>query len=108
MFPRRRERCCQQSASRGRKGHNVLEDYSKILVMVTGATGYVGGRLVPRLLAKGYRLKEIARQAGFADEFHLSKTFKQMEGMSPRAYRQRALAEGEGTPPGGADAADLP
>ena len=60
------------------------------------------------LLAKGSRLKEIAWQAGFADEFHLSKTFKQVEGMSPRAYRQRALAEGEGTPPGGADAADLP
>jgi AraC-like DNA-binding protein len=39
------------------------------------------------LLEKGYRLKEIAAQAGFFDEFHLSKTFKQVEGVSPRAYR---------------------
>jgi len=38
-----------------------LEDYSKILVMVTGATGYVGGRLVPRLLAKGYRVRCLVR-----------------------------------------------
>ena len=26
-------------------------------VLVAGATGYVGGRLVPRLLADGYRVK---------------------------------------------------
>lgn len=38
-----------------------MEDYSKILVMVTGATGYVGGRLVPRLLAKGYRVRCLVR-----------------------------------------------
>ncbi|MDQ6829765.1 MAG: SDR family oxidoreductase [Gemmatimonadota bacterium] len=31
------------------------------LVLVTGATGYVGGRLVPRLLAAGYRVRCVVR-----------------------------------------------
>jgi uncharacterized protein YbjT (DUF2867 family) len=31
------------------------------LVLVTGATGYVGGRLVPRLLEAGYRVRCLAR-----------------------------------------------
>lgn len=30
-------------------------------VLVTGATGYVGGRLVPRLLDAGYRVRVLAR-----------------------------------------------
>lgn len=37
-----------------------MED-SKPLILVTGATGYVGGRLVPRLLAQGYRVRCMAR-----------------------------------------------
>lgn len=32
-------------------------------VLVTGATGYIGGRLVPRLLARGYDVRCIARDA---------------------------------------------
>jgi NAD(P)-dependent dehydrogenase (short-subunit alcohol dehydrogenase family) len=31
------------------------------LILITGATGYVGGRLVPRLLAAGYRVRCLAR-----------------------------------------------
>jgi uncharacterized protein YbjT (DUF2867 family) len=31
-------------------------------VLVTGATGYIGGRLVPRLLEAGFRLRCLARQ----------------------------------------------
>ena len=46
--------------------------------------------LAKGLLAKGYRLKEIAWQVGFTDEFHLSRTFKQVAGVSPRAYRRQA------------------
>jgi len=38
------------------------------------------------LLLKGERLKDIAAQTGFYDEFHLSKTFKQITGISPREY----------------------
>lgn len=33
------------------------------LVLVTGATGYIGGRLVPRLLAAGYRVRCLVRSA---------------------------------------------
>jgi len=37
-------------------------DKSK-LVLVTGATGYIGGRLVPALLEAGYRVRALARDA---------------------------------------------
>ncbi|HSL46134.1 MAG TPA: NAD(P)H-binding protein, partial [Anaerolineales bacterium] len=33
-------------------------------ILVTGATGYVGGRLVPRLLEAGYRVRCLVRDPG--------------------------------------------
>ncbi|MFM6977855.1 MAG: NAD(P)H-binding protein, partial [Micrococcales bacterium] len=33
----------------------------KPLALVTGATGYIGGRLIPELLAAGYRVRVLAR-----------------------------------------------
>lgn len=33
-------------------------------ILVTGATGYIGGRLVPRLLEEGYRVRCLARDPG--------------------------------------------
>ena len=33
-------------------------------VLVTGATGYVGGRLIPQLLAAGYRVRALGRSLG--------------------------------------------
>ena len=36
----------------------------KRLILVTGATGYVGGRLAPRLLEAGYRVRVLARDPG--------------------------------------------
>ncbi len=38
------------------------------------------------LLLKGYPLKAIAAQLGFVDAFHLSKTFKRMEGTPPSEF----------------------
>ncbi len=38
------------------------------------------------LLLKGYPLKAIAAQLGFADAFHFSKTFKRVEGIPPREF----------------------
>src|SRR5512141_791873 len=35
----------------------------KTLVLVTGATGYIGGRLVTRLLEEGYRVRVLVRDA---------------------------------------------
>ncbi|MCK4855609.1 MAG: NAD(P)H-binding protein, partial [Bacteroidales bacterium] len=36
------------------------------IVLITGATGYIGGRLVPELLARGYRVRIMVR--GFSPE----------------------------------------
>jgi NAD(P)-dependent dehydrogenase (short-subunit alcohol dehydrogenase family) len=36
-------------------------DQTKPLILVTGATGYVGGRLIPRLLGAGYRVRAMGR-----------------------------------------------
>ena len=49
--------------------------------------------LVKVLLAKGYPLKAITEQVGFYDPFHLSKAFKQLEGVSPRAYQRNRSCE---------------
>jgi AraC-like DNA-binding protein len=38
------------------------------------------------LLMKGQRLKTIAVHTGFCDPYHLSKTFKRVEGVSPRNW----------------------
>lgn len=38
-----------------------MSTQNKPLILVTGATGYVGGRLVPRLLDAGYRVRVMTR-----------------------------------------------
>ncbi|MEJ5915237.1 SDR family oxidoreductase [Pseudokineococcus sp. 1T1Z-3] len=38
------------------------KDGSTPLVLVTGVTGYIGGRLVPQLLSAGYRVRAMARR----------------------------------------------
>ena len=35
---------------------------SSPLALVSGATGYIGGRLVPQLLAAGFRVRVLARR----------------------------------------------
>lgn len=38
-----------------------MDSFGSRLVLITGATGYVGGRLVPRLLEAGYRVRCLVR-----------------------------------------------
>jgi len=38
-----------------------MKNVADQLILVTGVTGYVGGRLVPRLLAEGYRVRVLVR-----------------------------------------------
>ncbi|MFN2187814.1 MAG: SDR family oxidoreductase [Candidatus Promineifilaceae bacterium] len=40
---------------------NKIKKEQETLILVTGATGYVGGRLVPRLLDEGYRVRVLLR-----------------------------------------------
>ena len=42
----------------------VAKDGTTPLVLVLGATGYIGGRLVPRLLAAGYQVRVLTRSRG--------------------------------------------
>lgn len=45
------------------------------------------------LILKGHPLKLIAEQTGFYDEYHLSRTFKRLEGISPSEFRNRQRNE---------------
>src|SRR4051794_34722885 len=53
------------SASPRRPGtfaaRRTLGDMGPSRVLVTGATGYIGGRLVPRLIERGYTVRVLAR-----------------------------------------------
>lgn len=47
-------------------------------------------RAARRLLSDNVSVREIAEEFGFSDEFHFSRRFKQMVGVSPSVYRKRA------------------
>ncbi len=49
-------------------------------VLVLGATGYLGGRLVPRLLAGGYRVRVLSRSAARVAEMPWSGALDVVEG----------------------------
>ncbi len=49
-------------------------------VLVTGATGYVGGRLVPKLLARGHKVRVIARDRHRLDDVPWSTDVDVVEG----------------------------
>ena len=42
---------------------HTVPDKAADTILVTGATGYIGGRLVPRLLEQGYRVRCLVRDA---------------------------------------------
>lgn len=50
------------------------------LILVTGATGYVGGRLVPRLLEAGYRVRCFVRDAQRLEGFPWRRQVEVAEG----------------------------
>ncbi len=50
------------------------------LVLVLGATGYLGGRLVPRLLNAGYRVRVLARDATRVSAFDWGSRVEVVEG----------------------------
>ena len=54
------------------------------LVLVTGATGYIGGRLVPRLLVAGYRVRCLVRDAGRLQGRPWSEQVEVVEGDATR------------------------
>ena len=45
--------------------------------------------LSKEMLSAGERNSDIAAAAGFADEFHFSRTFKKVTGISPRQYKDQ-------------------
>ncbi|MDN4474355.1 SDR family oxidoreductase [Demequina sp. SYSU T00192] len=63
-------------------------------VLVLGATGYIGGRLVPRLLAGGYRVRVLSRSARRIDALPWAHAVEVVEGdaSDPEALG-RAMAD---------------
>jgi len=77
-------------------------------VLVTGATGYIGGRLIPRLVERGYRVRVLVRRhAGIeahpwakdveirvGDLLRPSSLAKAMEGMDAAYYLVHSMCSG--------------
>jgi uncharacterized protein YbjT (DUF2867 family)/uncharacterized protein YndB with AHSA1/START domain len=80
------------------------------LVLVTGATGYVGGRLVPLLLEAGYRVRVLVRdptrlqgrawqsivEVVVGDVLDAEADRRALDGVEVAYYLVHAMAEGEG------------
>jgi uncharacterized protein YbjT (DUF2867 family) len=86
----------------------VMENTMRPLILVTGATGYIGGRLVPRLLAMGYRVRCLVRDPArlqgrpwqsdveivAGDMLQLESLAPAMQGVSAAYYLVHSLAGG--------------
>ena len=59
-------------------------------------------RLARRLLDGGAAPAEVAATAGFADQAHLTRHFKRVVGVPPRAYQRERRARKNVQDPGGA------
>ena len=58
----------------------LAADGQPALCLVTGATGYIGGRLVSELLRHGYRVRVVARNASRLAEHTWAKQVEIFEG----------------------------
>jgi uncharacterized protein YbjT (DUF2867 family) len=68
-------------------------DDPRPLILVTGATGYIGGRLVPRLLAAGHPVRVLVRDAGRLGTRSWSSRVEVVEGDVTRAESLVAALE---------------
>ena len=77
-------------------------------ILVTGATGYIGGRLVPELLSRGYNVRVMVRRASpehkelwpgaeivVADALERDGLKKALEGVHTAYYLIRSLLLGQ-------------
>jgi AraC-like DNA-binding protein len=67
----------------------VIRDFKRVTGLTPGA--YVRNRRVRvagRLIEQGAPLADAAAAAGFADQSHLSRTFRSTHGITPMMYRQ--------------------
>lgn len=84
-------------------------DHSSKLILVTGATGYVGGRLIPVLLKRGYNVRCLVRdpsrvegrgwqgvEAVKGDVLKYEELPRAMKGVSVAYYLVHSMTAGEG------------
>jgi uncharacterized protein YbjT (DUF2867 family) len=85
----------------------TLPDSSIGTVLVTGASGYIGGRLVPELMVRGYRVRVMVRAASpqyeelwpgaevvVADSLDIDSLKQAMEGIDTAYYLMHSLLMG--------------
>lgn len=85
-----------------------VENKNRFLILVTGSTGYIGGRLVPRLLEMGYRVRCLVRDPSrlqgrswqnaveivTADVLQPDSLVSAMQGVNVAYYLVHSLGEG--------------
>lgn len=70
------------------------EDGSAPTILVIGATGYIGGRLVPRLVAGGYRVRTLTRTGRRAGALPWGQEVEIVEGDAADAEAMNRAMEG--------------
>lgn len=76
---------CQMSPSSFYRTFRGLTQQTPMQYLTSHRLRHAAGLLI----AQPYTLAEIASRCGFCDEFHLSRTFKNCYGVSPREYKRR-------------------
>lgn len=76
-----------------------LKKLNTIVISFTGKTAcqLVDEKIVSEakkiLMHRHLKIKEIAWQLGYEDEYYFSRLFKKIEGISPKKYRQMVMEE---------------